>query len=170
MPPKGRSHGKGHLEGMDSPDMLSDDGSAFDLGKPPARPIDDPSVLTIGIMADTVGTIILRNHFHSAPSLRQEVTLGFLLAGIGFHRDNNCNYLMTDDDMPLEELETFFEQLYRMHNLGILILDFPTHKRLKSMLDKCKNMLPVIVVVPSKATLVPYQEWKGRKHIHEQDF
>ncbi|SPP89398.1 uncharacterized protein LOC117591029 [Drosophila guanche] len=152
MPPKGRSHGKGHLEGMDSPDMLSDDGSAFDLGKPPARPIDDPSVLTIGIMADT------------------EVTLGFLLAGIGFHRDNNCNYLMTDDDMPLEELETFFEQLYRMHNLGILILDFPTHKRLKSMLDKCKNMLPVIVVVPSKATLVPYQEWKGRKHIHEQDF
>ncbi|BFG02206.1 uncharacterized protein DMAD_01777 [Drosophila madeirensis] len=151
MPPKGRSHGKGHLKGVESPDMLSADGSAFDLGKPPAHPLDDPSVLTIGIMADT------------------EVTLGFLLAGIGFHRDNHYNFLMTDDDMPLEEIETFFEQLYRVHNLGIIILDFPTHKRLKSVLDKCKNMLPVIVVVPSKATLVPYQEWKGRKHIREQD-
>ncbi|XP_022217143.2 uncharacterized protein LOC111070717 [Drosophila obscura] len=154
MPPKGRpsghKRGKGQLKGMESPDGLSADGSALDLGKIPVI-LEDPSIFTIGIIADT------------------EVTLGFLLAGIGFRRDNLNNYLMVHDDTSQEEIENFFEHLYKMHNLGIIILDFQTNKRLKLVLEKCKNMLPVVVVVPNKASLVPYQEWKGRKHIHEQD-
>ncbi|XP_001352326.1 uncharacterized protein [Drosophila pseudoobscura] len=153
MSAKGRPQsyrGKSHMKGLESPDDLSDKDSLLDLG-PTAPPPEDPNVLTVGIIADT------------------EVTLGFLLAGIGFRRDNQNSYLMVESDMPQEEIESFFEQLYRMHNLGIIILDFPTHKRLKSVLDKCKNMLPVVVVVPNKATLGPYQEWKGRKHIREQD-
>ncbi|ALC48513.1 CG15719 [Drosophila busckii] len=105
---------------------------------------EDPSIVRIGVIADT------------------EVTLGLLLVGIGYERDKFHNYLMVDNDTPLDAIEQFFQNLYKRHNIGIILIDFMTAKRLGTVLDKCKKLLPVVVILPTKASIVPYIEEKER--------
>ncbi|XP_034489932.1 V-type proton ATPase subunit F [Drosophila innubila] len=105
---------------------------------------EDPSMIRIGVIADT------------------EVTLGLLLVGIGYHRQKFRNYLMVERDTPLSEIEEFFHTLYKRPNIGIILLDYPTAKRMNHILDKCKKLLPVVVILPTKASIIPYMEEKDR--------
>ncbi|XP_064555359.1 V-type proton ATPase subunit F [Drosophila montana] len=111
---------------------------------------EDNSVIRIGVIADT------------------EVTLGLLLAGIGYHRENFRNYLMVEHGTTIGELEDFFHILYKRPNIGIILLDYPTAKRLNPVLDKCKKMLPVVVILPTKASIIPYMEEKDRQRRQRQ--
>ncbi|XP_030567487.1 V-type proton ATPase subunit F [Drosophila novamexicana] len=111
---------------------------------------EDPSVIRIGVIADT------------------EVTLGLLLAGIGYHRENFRNYLMVEHGTTLDELEEFFQALYKRPNIGIILLDYPSAKRLNHVLDKCKKMLPIVVILPTKASIIPYMEEKDRQRRQRQ--
>ncbi|KAH8394321.1 hypothetical protein KR009_006653, partial [Drosophila setifemur] len=106
---------------------------------------DDPNTLRFGIMADA------------------EVTLGFLLAGIGYHREKFRNYMMVDSDTPQEELVHFFNALYRRPNIGIIIIDHETSHRLRNIIQKCNQVLPILLTVPAKASLLSYLEKKDRK-------
>ncbi|KAH8388039.1 hypothetical protein KR093_011278 [Drosophila rubida] len=105
---------------------------------------EEPNVIRIGVIADT------------------EVTLGLLLVGIGYHHQKFRNYLMVEYDTTLSEIEEFFHKLYKRPNIGIILLDYPTAKRLSPVLDRCKKLLPVVVILPTKASIVPYMEEKER--------
>ncbi|KAL7724873.1 hypothetical protein ACLKA6_012020 [Drosophila palustris] len=105
---------------------------------------EDSSIIRIGVIAD------------------KEVTLGLLLVGIGYHRQKFRNYLMVERDTTMSEIEDFFHTLYKRPNIGIILLDYPTAKRLTQVLDKCKKLLPVVVILPTKASIIPYMEEKDR--------
>ncbi|KAH8293344.1 hypothetical protein KR018_007675 [Drosophila ironensis] len=124
---------------------------------------EDPNILRIGIIADAVSASHNIVGIEQIFAFLQEVTLGFLLAGVGYHRDKFRNYLMVDNDTTQDELENFFSSLYRRTNMGIIMIDFNSAKRLKSSIGKCKQMLPVLVTVPTKATLMEYLEKKEKK-------
>ncbi|EDW82312.1 uncharacterized protein Dwil_GK25730 [Drosophila willistoni] len=112
--------------------------------------VEDPNIIRVGIIADS------------------EVVLGFLLAGIGYHREKFRNYLMVENDMPLEDIEHFFHMLYRRHNIGVILLDYFTARRLHHLLEKCHQMLPVIIIIPTKTSLLPYLEEKDRLRRQQQ--
>ncbi|EDV91754.1 V-type proton ATPase subunit F [Drosophila grimshawi] len=122
-----------------------EEGSDEDFDVLVAVEVEDPTVMRIGVIADT------------------EVTLGLFLAGIGYHRENFRNYLMVEPSTTLGELETFFLIMYKGGNIGIILLDYPTSKRLAHVLDKCKNILPIIIILPTKTTIMPYMEEKDRQ-------
>ncbi|XP_023162067.1 probable V-type proton ATPase subunit F [Drosophila hydei] len=111
---------------------------------------EDHNLIRIGVIADT------------------EVTIGLLLAGVGYTRENFCSYLMVDTGTTLEEVESFFHVLYRRPNIGLILIDYPTAKRMHHILDKCKKVLPVIVIVPSKGSIGPYMEEKDRHRRQRQ--
>ncbi|XP_062140819.1 LOW QUALITY PROTEIN: V-type proton ATPase subunit F [Drosophila sulfurigaster albostrigata] len=105
---------------------------------------EETNVIRIGVIADT------------------EVALGLLLVGIGYHHQKFRNYLMVENDTSLAEIEEFFHKLYKRPNIGIILLDYPTAKRLSPVLEKCKKLLPVVVILPTKASIVSYMEEKER--------
>ncbi|XP_030370648.1 V-type proton ATPase subunit F [Scaptodrosophila lebanonensis] len=105
---------------------------------------EDPNDIKIGIIADN------------------EVTLGFLLTGIGFHKKHFRNYMMVDRTTDFKVIEDFFLTLYARHNMGIILLDYDIAKRLHSELDKCKRHLPIVIVIPTKNSLAPYMTEKER--------
>ncbi|XP_068159620.1 V-type proton ATPase subunit F isoform X2 [Drosophila tropicalis] len=112
--------------------------------------VEDPNIIRVGIIADS------------------EVVLGFLLAGIGYRREKFRNYLMVENDMPLEDIENFFHVLYSRHNIGVILLDYFTARRLHHLLENCNQMLPVIVIIPTKTSLLPYLEEKDRLRRQQQ--
>lgn len=65
-------------------------------------------------------------------------------------------------DTPLTEIEAFFLKLYRRPNIGVILIDYNTSKRLVHVLEKCKKVLPVVIVVPTKSSIVPYMEEKTK--------
>lgn len=65
---------------------------------------------------------------------------------------------------PIEEIEEFFRQLYKRPNIGVILIDYVVAKRIHHVLEKCKELLPVVVVVPTKASIVPYMEEKEKLH------
>nr|XP_016924201.1 V-type proton ATPase subunit F [Drosophila suzukii] len=114
--------------------------------------VDDPNVLRIAIMADP------------------EVTLGFLLAGIGYQKDRFRNYMMVEIETAQEDLEQFFQSIYRRSNIGIIILDYNTAKRLRSLVQRCHQLLPVLVTVPNKLSLTTYLDKKDRnRRLRQRD-
>ncbi|KAH8356497.1 hypothetical protein KR084_000117 [Drosophila pseudotakahashii] len=113
---------------------------------------EDPNVLRIAVMADP------------------EVTLGFLLAGIGYQRDRFRNYMMVESETPQEDLENFFLTVYRRSNIGIVILDYDTAKRLRNLMQRCHQLLPVLVTVPNKSSLTTYLDKKERnRRLRQRD-
>lgn len=59
--------------------------------------IEDPSIIRIGVIGDTVSSRSLDLSLcFTYLSLSQEVTLGFLLVGIGYHLDKFRNYLLVE--------------------------------------------------------------------------
>ncbi|XP_016966542.1 uncharacterized protein LOC108035397 [Drosophila biarmipes] len=114
--------------------------------------VDDPNVLRIAIMADA------------------EVTLGFLLAGVGYQKDRFRNYMMVESETAQEDLEQFFLAVYRRTNIGIIILDYNTTKRLRSQIQRCHQLLPVLVTVPNKSSLTTYLDKKDRnRRLRQRD-
>lgn len=114
----------------------------------------------------------------------KELTLGFLLAGVGYHREKFRSYLMVDSgwysvtlllwlvettplaypsDTPQDELENFFNSLYRKTNMGMVMIDHNTAKRLKNVIARSNQMLPILLIVPTKNTLLEYLEKKDKK-------
>ncbi|XP_016995724.2 V-type proton ATPase subunit F [Drosophila takahashii] len=116
------------------------------------KAVEDPNVLRIAVMADP------------------EVTLGFLLAGIGYQRDRFRNYMMVESETPQEDLESFFLAVYRRANIGIIILDYDTAKRLRNVMQRCNQLLPVLVTVPNKSSLTTYLDKKERnRRLRQRD-
>ncbi|XP_017022874.1 probable V-type proton ATPase subunit F [Drosophila kikkawai] len=107
--------------------------------------VEDPSFLRIAVIAEA------------------EVTLGFLLAGIGYHSDKFRNYMNVDSETPQEELERFFNAVYHKSNMGLIILDYDAAKRLRSVMANCTQLLPVVMTVPNKDSLMAYLDSKERK-------
>ncbi|EDV34588.1 uncharacterized protein Dana_GF20878 [Drosophila ananassae] len=147
---KPRAHDEGEVaireRGKDRDSSGSDnEGAADDVDLQPVSVVDDPSILRIGIMADS------------------ELTLGFLLAGIGYHREKFRSYLMVDSDTPQDELENFFNSLYRKSNMGMVMIDHNTAKRLKNVISRYHQMLPILLIVPTKNTLLEYLDKKDKK-------
>ncbi|KAI8034497.1 hypothetical protein M5D96_012771 [Drosophila gunungcola] len=99
---------------------------------------DDPNILRIAIMADP------------------EVTLGFLLAGVGYQKDRFRNYMMVESETLQEDVEQFFLTVYRKPHIGIIILDYDTNLRLRTVLQRCHQMLPILITVPNKSSLTTY--------------
>lgn len=109
--------------------------------------------------------------------------MGFLLAGIGYHREKFRSYLMVDSgwysvtllllletipleytsDTPQDELENFFNSLYRKSNMGMVMIDHNTAKRLKNVISRYHQMLPILLIVPTKNTLLEYLDKKDKK-------
>ncbi|KAH8331312.1 hypothetical protein KR074_002535 [Drosophila pseudoananassae] len=147
---KARTHDEGEVvvqnRNKDRDSSGSDnEGAGEDVDLQPVTVVEDPNILRLGIMADS------------------ELTLGFLLAGIGYHREKFRSYLMVDIDTPQDELENFFLSLYRKTNMGIVMIDHNTTKRLKNVIARCNQILPIILSVPTKATLLEYLEKKDKK-------
>ncbi|XP_037724632.1 V-type proton ATPase subunit F [Drosophila subpulchrella] len=135
---------EGDKSGSDS-DMSDVDMQAYTF-------VDDPNVLRIAIMADP------------------EVTLGFLLAGIGYQKDRFRNYMMVESETLQEDLEQFFLSIYRRSNIGIIILDYNTAKRLRALIQRCHQLLPVLVTVPNKSSLTTYLDKKDRnRRLRQRD-
>ncbi|XP_017966100.2 V-type proton ATPase subunit F, partial [Drosophila navojoa] len=97
-----------------------------------------------------------------------EVTIGLLLTGVGYCRENFRNYLIVDRDTTLDEVENFFYLLYRRPCIGLILIDYPTAKRLHHVLGRCKKVLPVIVILPTKGCIIPYMEEKERQRRQRQ--
>ncbi|XP_017871472.1 PREDICTED: V-type proton ATPase subunit F [Drosophila arizonae] len=98
----------------------------------------------------------------------EEITIGLLLTGVGYCRDNFRNYLIVDRDTKLDEVENFFYALYRRPCIGLILIDYLTAKRLHHVLDKCKKVLPVIVILPTKGCIISYMEEKERQRRQRQ--
>ncbi|XP_039500476.1 uncharacterized protein LOC120457192 isoform X1 [Drosophila santomea] len=114
--------------------------------------IDDPNILRIAVMASP------------------EVTLGFLLAGVGYQKDRFRNYMMVESETPQEDVEQFFLTVYRRSNIGIVILDYDTVKRLRNVMQRCNQLLPVLVTVPNKSSLTTYLDKKERnRRLRQRD-
>ncbi|EDV47249.1 V-type proton ATPase subunit F [Drosophila erecta] len=114
--------------------------------------IDDPNILRVAIMASP------------------EVTLGFLLAGVGYQKDRFRNYMMVESETPQEAVERFFLMVYRRSNIGIVILDYDTVKRLRNVMQRCHQLLPVLVTVPNKSSLTTYLDKKERnRRLRQRD-
>eukprot|EP00099_Drosophila_melanogaster_P006857 NP_001259499.1 uncharacterized protein Dmel_CG15719, isoform D [Drosophila melanogaster] len=114
--------------------------------------VDDPNVLRVAIIA--------------CP----EVTLGFLLCGVGYQKDRFRNYMMVESETPQEDVEQFFLTVYRRSNIGIVIIDYDTVKRLRTMMQRCSQLLPVLVTVPNKSSLITYLDKKERnRRLRQRD-
>ncbi|EDX01518.2 uncharacterized protein LOC6524553 [Drosophila yakuba] len=114
--------------------------------------IDDPNILRIAVMASP------------------EVTLGFLLAGVGYQKDRFRNYMMVESETQQEDVEQFFLTVYRRSNIGIVILDYDTVKRLRNVMQRCNQLLPVLVTVPNKSSLTTYLDKKERnRRLRQRD-
>ncbi|XP_017133404.1 V-type proton ATPase subunit F [Drosophila elegans] len=125
-------------------------GSYFELQRNTV--LDDPNILRIAIMADP------------------EVTLGFLLAGVGYQKDRFRNYMMVESETLQEDVEQFFLTVYRKPHIGIIILDYDTNLRLRTVLQRCNQMLPVLITVPNKSSLTTYLDKKDRnRRLRQRD-
>ncbi|XP_017065129.1 uncharacterized protein LOC108103895 [Drosophila eugracilis] len=114
--------------------------------------VEDPNVLRIAVMASP------------------EVTLGFLLAGVGYQRERFRNYMMVESDTPQEELERFFLLVYKKATIGIIILDYDAAKKLRNVMQRCQQLLPILVTVPSKSSLTTYLDKKERnRRLRQRD-
>ncbi|XP_017052199.1 uncharacterized protein LOC108095562 [Drosophila ficusphila] len=113
---------------------------------------EDPSLLRIVIMADP------------------EVTLGFLLAGVGYQKDRFRSYMMVEAETLQEDIEHFFLTAYRRSNIGIIIVDYETAKRLKNVMQRCHQVLPILITVPNKSSLTTYLDKKERnRRLRQRD-
>ncbi|XP_020814422.1 uncharacterized protein LOC110188857 [Drosophila serrata] len=106
--------------------------------------VEDPNLLRIAVIAEA------------------EVTLGFLLAGIGYHSEKFRNYMIVDSETTQEELEKFFHTVYYKSNMGLILIDFDTAKRLRTVMANRTHLLPVIMTVPNKDSLTVYLDNKDR--------
>lgn len=87
---------------------------------------------------------------------------------VNFDRLSIFAFLYSFLGTTLDELEEFFQALYKRPNIGIILLDYPSAKRLNHVLDKCKKMLPIVVILPTKASIIPYMEEKDRQRRQRQ--
>ncbi|XP_037927888.1 V-type proton ATPase subunit F isoform X2 [Teleopsis dalmanni] len=85
----------------------------------------------------------------------EEITLGFLLAGIGecpYRIVSPKNYLGVKKDTPAAEIEHFFIDLYNRKHIGIILISREIMDRLA--LPELKKPLPVILEFPSRKALL----------------
>ncbi|XP_016985520.1 uncharacterized protein LOC108049021 [Drosophila rhopaloa] len=113
---------------------------------------EDANILRIAVMADP------------------EVTLGFLLAGVGYQKDRFRNYMMVESETLQEDIEQFFLMVYRKPNIGMIIIDYDTVLRLKPILQRCHQLLPILITVPNKSSLTAYLDKKERsRRLRQRD-
>ncbi|XP_043660230.1 uncharacterized protein LOC122624635 isoform X2 [Drosophila teissieri] len=78
--------------------------------------------------------------------------------------------MMVESETQQEDVEQFFLTVYRRSNIGIVIIDYDTVKRLRNVMQRCHQLLPVLVTVPNKSSLTTYLDKKERnRRLRQRD-